>query len=57
MPSGCVVRKPICKLPSGRLAFGVGDAVVTNDPLTGQGSNTACKAAKHYLTRILDRGN
>ena len=52
-----VVRKPICRLPSGRLAFGVGDAVVTNDPLTGQGANTACKAAKHYLTRILDRGN
>ena len=52
-----VVRKPICKLSSGRLVFGVGDAVITNDPLTGQGANTACKAAKHYMDRILERGD
>ena len=52
-----VVRKPVCRLPSGRLALGMGDTVVTNDPLTGQGSNTASKAAKHYMQRILERGN
>ncbi|HEV1993101.1 MAG TPA: styrene monooxygenase/indole monooxygenase family protein [Candidatus Acidoferrum sp.] len=52
-----VVRKPLCKLPSGRVALGVGDTVVTNDPLTGQGSNTACKAAKHYMQRIVERGD
>src|SRR5712692_3829135 len=50
------VRKPICKLPSGRLAMGMGDVVVLNDPITGQGSNTACKCAKIYLDRILEQG-
>jgi Styrene monooxygenase A putative substrate binding domain/NADP oxidoreductase coenzyme F420-dependent len=49
------VRKPICKLSSGRLALGMGDVVATNDPITGQGSNTAAKAATIYLKRILER--
>jgi Styrene monooxygenase A putative substrate binding domain len=48
------VRKPICKLPSGRLALGMADVVVLNDPITGQGSNTASKAAKVYMNRILE---
>src|SRR5216683_2427324 len=51
------VRKPICKLPSGGLALGMADVVATNDPITGQGSNTASKAASIYLQRILDHGN
>ena len=51
------VRKPICKLPSGGLALGMADVVATNDPVTGQGSNTASKAASIYLKRILERGN
>ncbi len=51
------VRKPICKLASGRLAFGMADVVVLNDPITGQGSNTASKAAKVYMNHILEHGN
>ena len=51
------VRKPICKLASGRLALGMADVVVLNDPITGQGSNTASKAAKVYMDRILEHGN
>jgi hypothetical protein len=51
------VRKPVCKLPSGRLIMGMGDVVVVNDPITGQGSNTASKAAKVYMDRILENGN
>jgi hypothetical protein len=51
------VRKPICKLPSGRLALGMADVVVLNDPITGQGSNTASKAANIYMNRILEYGN
>jgi len=51
------VRKPVCKLPSGRVAMGMADVVVLNDPITGQGSNTASKAAKVYMTRILERGD
>jgi hypothetical protein len=51
------VRKPISKLPSGKSALGMGDVVATNDPITGQGSNTAAKAATIYLRRILERGD
>lgn len=50
------VRKPICQLPSGKFALGMADVVVLNDPVTGQGSNTASKAATVYLDRILERG-
>jgi hypothetical protein len=51
------VRKPVCKLPSGKPVLGMADVVVLNDPITGQGSNTACKAAKIYMDRILEQGN
>ena len=51
------VRKPACKLPSGRFALGMADVVTTNDPITGQGSNTASKAAAIYLKRIVERGS
>ncbi|HKX41851.1 MAG TPA: styrene monooxygenase/indole monooxygenase family protein [Burkholderiaceae bacterium] len=50
------VRKPVLRLPSGRLVFGLGDAVAVNDPITGQGSNNATKACKVYLDAILARG-
>lgn len=50
------VRKPICRLPSGALALGMADVVVLNDPITGQGSNNASKAAKICLDRILKQG-
>lgn len=52
-----VVRKPICKLASGGTVLGMADAVVLNDPITGQGSNTAAKAAAIYLQRILEHGD
>ncbi len=52
-----VVRKPICKLPSGRLILGMADVVVLNDPITGQGSNTAGKAARIYMDQVLEHGN
>jgi flavin-dependent dehydrogenase len=51
------VRKPVCKLPSGKMVLGMGDVVVLNDPVTGQGSNTACKCAKVYLDSILEHGD
>jgi styrene monooxygenase A-like protein/F420-dependent NADP oxidoreductase-like protein len=51
------VRKPVCKLPSGKPILGMADVVVLNDPITGQGSNTACKAANVYMNRILEQGN
>lgn len=50
------VRKPVLRLPSGKLVFGLGDAVAVNDPITGQGSNNATKACKVYLDAIVARG-
>lgn len=51
------VRKPIGKLPSGSTVLGLADAVCLNDPITGQGSNNASKAAKYYLDAILAHGD
>ncbi|MFI7125351.1 styrene monooxygenase/indole monooxygenase family protein [Nonomuraea sp. NPDC050153] len=42
LPQGAitpVVREAVAELPSGRIAPAVGDARITNDPLTGQGAN------------------
>ncbi|MGZ4387557.1 MAG: styrene monooxygenase/indole monooxygenase family protein [Gaiellaceae bacterium] len=50
------VRRPVGQLPSGALVLGLADAVVLNDPITGQGSNNASKAAASYLRSILDHG-
>ncbi|MFF4601472.1 styrene monooxygenase/indole monooxygenase family protein [Streptomyces sp. NPDC001339] len=50
------VREPVGRLPSGGAVLGVADAVVANDPITGQGSNSASKCAASYLTAILERG-
>lgn len=51
-----VVRKPVATLPSGRNVLGLADAVVLNDPITGQGSNNAAKGADIYLQSILEHG-
>jgi hypothetical protein len=50
------VRKPLGRLPSGKIVLGMADAVVLNDPITGQGSNNASKCAKIYLDAILAQG-
>lgn len=51
------VRKPILTLPSGRQVFGMADALVVNDPITGQGSNNAAKCSKIYFDAILANDN
>ena len=51
-----VVRKPVATLPSGRAVLGMADAVVLNDPITGQGSNNAARCADIYLKSILEHG-
>jgi hypothetical protein len=51
------VRKPIGRLPSGALVLGLADTVCLNDPITGQGSNNASKAAKVYMDAIITRGD
>ncbi|HVV68699.1 MAG TPA: styrene monooxygenase/indole monooxygenase family protein [Patescibacteria group bacterium] len=51
-----LVKLPISKLPCGKSVLGLGDAVVLNDPIAGQGANSAAKSASIYLKSILDRG-
>ncbi len=51
-----IVRKPVATLPSGQPVLGMADAVVLNDPITGQGSNNAARCAEIYLESILERG-
>jgi flavin reductase (DIM6/NTAB) family NADH-FMN oxidoreductase RutF/2-polyprenyl-6-methoxyphenol hydroxylase-like FAD-dependent oxidoreductase len=46
------VRRPVGTLPSGAHVLGMADAVVLNDPLTSQGSNTAIKSASFYREAI-----
>lgn len=47
------VRHPTFILPCGRPVLGLGDTVVLNDPIAGQGANNACKAAHHYAMSIM----
>ncbi|MEN3583097.1 styrene monooxygenase/indole monooxygenase family protein [Streptomyces sp. ZYX-F-203] len=51
------VRHPVGRLPGGGLVLGVADVVVANDPLTGQGANSAAKCAATYLASILEQGD
>jgi len=49
-----VVRKPVMTLPNGKKILGMGDTVVLNDSITGQGANSAAKCAEIYFKSILD---
>ena len=51
------VRHPVATLPSGSKVLGLVDAVCLKDPITGQVSNNAAKAAAIYLNRILNHGD
>jgi 2-polyprenyl-6-methoxyphenol hydroxylase-like FAD-dependent oxidoreductase len=50
------IRRPVGRLPSGRLVMGLGDTVVLNDPIAGQGSNHAAKTVHLVIERIAERG-
>ena len=50
------VRRPVGRLPSGRVVMGMGDAVLLNDPITGQGSNNAAKFAQTLELAIVEQG-
>ncbi|MEO7372455.1 MAG: flavin reductase [Terrimesophilobacter sp.] len=52
-----IVRRAVGTLPSGKEVIGLGDAIVLNDPLTGQGSNNATLAAHYYEDAIERRGD
>jgi hypothetical protein len=50
------VRHPYAEVAPGSYVFGIGDVVVVNDPISGQGANNAALASGMYLNAILDRG-
>jgi 2-polyprenyl-6-methoxyphenol hydroxylase-like FAD-dependent oxidoreductase len=50
-----IVRKAWASLPDGHVAMAIGDAWITNDPLTGQGANIASHCA-WTLAAAIERG-
>ncbi len=54
-----VVRKPVADLGDGRplKVLGMADALVTNDPVTGQGSNNAAHCAARHLRAVVEHGD
>jgi 2-polyprenyl-6-methoxyphenol hydroxylase-like FAD-dependent oxidoreductase len=51
------VRRPVARLPSGRVVMGVGDAVLLNDPIAGQGLNNTSLMARAVTEAIVARGD
>lgn len=47
------VRDPVVELEDGGLIWGIGDTVIVNDPIAGQGANNATRMVEHYLQAIL----
>jgi hypothetical protein len=52
-----VVRNPVGRLSGSSFVLGMGDVVVANDPICGQGANNACHCASIYSRSILERGS
>jgi 2-polyprenyl-6-methoxyphenol hydroxylase-like FAD-dependent oxidoreductase len=51
------IRRPCAEVAPGQYVTGIGDVVVVNDPISGQGANNAAHAAGLYLKAILDHGD
>jgi len=51
------VRSPVGRLPSGRVVTGVGDTLMLFDPIAGQGANNGTKMARHFVARVVERGD
>ncbi|MCD6040258.1 MAG: flavin oxidoreductase [Gammaproteobacteria bacterium] len=50
-----IIKYPTFTLPCGKSVLGLGDAIVLNDPIAGQGANHACKSAYIYGKRIINQ--
>lgn len=46
------IRKPVATLPSGKSVYGIGDVVIVNDPIAGQGGNCTAYGVWHLLGKI-----
>lgn len=51
------VRHPVGRLPSGGVVMGLGDTLILNDPIAGQGANCASKMAHFFTEQIVARGD
>jgi hypothetical protein len=51
------VRDAVGCLPSGRVVTGVGDTLMTFDPIAGQGANNGSRMAQHLVASIIKHGN
>jgi len=51
------VRKPVVHLNSTASVLGLGDTVILNDPIVGQGGNNASKMADSYAQSIIEHGH
>ena len=51
-----MVRRPYAEMAPGTYVLGMGDVVVVNDPIAGQGANNAAHCAGIYTQAILDHG-
>ena len=49
-----IVRYPVCEISDNRFVLAMGDAVVLNDPIAGQGANNASQCAQIYMDSILN---
>jgi hypothetical protein len=52
-----VVRRPVGRLPSGRVVAALGDTAMTLDPIGGQGANNGNKMARHLVESIAAHGD
>jgi hypothetical protein len=50
------IRRPYAEMAPGSYVFGMGDVVVVNDPIAGQGANNAAHCAGIYAKAIIERG-
>ncbi|MBT2383080.1 styrene monooxygenase/indole monooxygenase family protein [Streptomyces sp. ISL-11] len=51
------VRHPVAQVGAASYVLGMADAVVLNDPVAGQGANSAARCADGYLRAILHHGD
>ena len=51
------VRRPVARLPSGRVVTALGDTIMSLDPIGGQGANNGTKMAHHLSAAIVRRGD
>lgn len=51
------VRRPVARLPSGRVVTCIGDTAILFDPIAAQGANNGTKMARHMVARVVARGD